>query len=270
VNCVVCNTEMMVVPGEEDRINHPTCPMFTEPFDEDPLARKLRDDLMTIILDAANNDPRTLQKSLGPSDLGTPCDRKIAYLLTETPAVNTRTDPWPATVGQAIHMWLEKTFRDQAGWTTERKLQIGEFISGTSDLYHDEMVIDHKSAGPDVMRKIPKDGPPPEYVVQVQLYGYGYRLAGMPVKKVALAFYPRSGWLSNMYVWVGDYSEEVALAALDRMYRVAASVLDLDIASNPHRFQQIPAVAYQCGFCPFYRPDMGPDQSADNFGCPGS
>lgn len=244
-------------------------PLFDEPFDEDPLARQLRDDLMGIILDAAYNEPRTLQKTIGPSDLGTPCDRKIAYLLATTPPVNNRTDPWPATVGTAIHMWLEKTFRALAGWSTERRLQIGEFVSGTCDLYHDGMVIDHKSAGPDVMRKVHKDGPPPEYVVQVQLYGYGYRLAGMPVSKVALAVYPRSGWLSKMYTWVDDYDEDVALAALNRMYDIAALVLDLDIANNPHRFHQIPAVAYQCGFCPFYRPDMGADQAADNFGCPG-
>lgn len=270
MNCVVCGTEMMLVPGEEDRINHPSCPMFAEPFDEDPRARRLRDDLMTIIEDAARNEPRTRQRSIGASDLGSPCDRKLAYQLMGAEPVNINQDEWPATVGTAIHRWLESAFRGADGWITERKIQIGEFVTGTCDLYQDGMVIDHKTVGTDVMRKIRKEGPPPEYVVQVQLYGYGYRLTGAKVDTVALAFYPRSGWLSNMYTWVNDYDESIALAALNRLYLIAGQALNLDLANNPHRFQQIDAVPHNCGFCPFYRPDMDPQLAAGPDGCPGN
>ena len=268
MNCVVCGTEMTVVPGEEQKINHPSCPLFAEPFDENPEARQLRDELLTIILDTAHNEPRSLQKELGPSDLGTPCDRRLVYKLTDTPIVNYG-DPWAATVGSSVHSWLQKAFEQREGWITEQRLWIGEFIVGTADLYRGGMVIDHKTVGTDVMKQIRKEGPPPEHVTQVQLYGYGYRLSGVPVDRVALAFYPRSGFIHNMYTWVGKYDESIALAALNRIYYLANKIFDLDLENNPARFSEVSAVPHKCGFCPFYRPDMEPGEGATNLGCPG-
>jgi hypothetical protein len=90
------------------------------------------------------------------------------------------------------------------------------------------------------------------------------------VDKVALAFYPRSGWLSNMYTWVGDYDESVALAALNRLYAIAHQLFTRGVTSDPDRIHVIDAVPHDCGFCPFYRPDMDPQSPATGNGCPGS
>jgi hypothetical protein len=129
-------------------------------------------------------------------------------------------------------------------------------------------VIDHKSCGPDVMKKIKKEGPPPGYVVQIQCYGYGYEKLGFPVKKVALAFYPRAGWLRDMYVWTADYDRSVAEAALQRLYGIARTVLEYDVLNKSHQWKYVEATpSNSCGFCPYYQPSM--DGDADATGCPG-
>jgi len=256
---------------------HPLC-LFTE-LSETPEADQLKDDLIKIIRWADKESPRSKQRALGPSEMGTACDRRLGYRMAEIPAVNVNFDPWPALVGTAMHSWLEAAVNnwcqqstEECPWITEKRLIFGEFTTGHSDLFHKGrgIVIDHKSAGPDVMRKIRKDGPPPGYVVQVQLYGLGYENLGYKVNHVALAFYPRAGWLKDMYVWVTKYERDIANAAIARMHQVAVDVTSLSVYDNPHRWEQVPAYpSNDCGFCPWYDPGRLAERGADATGCPG-
>lgn len=275
--CLICQKPMPEVLTEN---THPACILFDDTPGFDPLALRLKQQLIDIIKWADRNSARSRQKSIGPSEMGDPCDRRIGYRLAEIPEVNDRFDPWAAVVGTSIHSWLDAAISAYVvefgsnSWLTETPIQITPLIRGTSDLFNvdESCVIDHKGAGPSIMKKVVKDGPPPGYVVQVQLYGLGYEQLGYPVKKVALAFYPRAGWLRDMYVWTADYDREVALAALDRVSGIAQNVMKLEILkeSNEHRWEQVDAVpSDHCGFCPWYVPDRDLEVGANATGCPG-
>ncbi len=277
MNCIICGNAMDSVLAPATC--HPGCIQFTEPYDLDPRAVALKNELIDIIRWADRNSPRAKQKMIGPSELGSLCDRRIGYRIADVQPCNLRFDPWAAIVGTAVHTWLETSVEDymkihvNGDWVTEQTLQIDDFVVGHSDLYHipTATVVDYKTAGPDAMKKIHKDGPPPEYVVQVMLYGYGYIKLGRPVKTVALAFYPRAGWLKDSYVWVGNYDQSVAQNALDRLYRIAGKLISLDLPVTDHRWDQVPAVPNNyCGFCPWFNPNRTHEQGASGAGCPGS
>ena len=252
--------------------------MFTEPDDADPFAAMLKHEIINIITWQEKRNPRATQTEVGPSEIGDPCARRLGYRIAGIEPRNVDYDPWPSIIGTAMHTWLDDAVRsweeeNQVGaWLTETPVTMGEFVKGRSDLYNytTQCVIDHKSAGPDVMKKIKKEGPPPGYVVQLHCYGYGYEALGMPVKKVALMFYPRAGWLRDMYVWTADYDRSIAETALNRLYRIANTVVTLEVLKESHRWELVEATPTDsCGFCPWYDPGRDPGKGADATGCPG-
>jgi hypothetical protein len=273
--CLVCHEPLAAGLTENF---HPSCILF-DSDDEDPLAKKLKKQIIEVIKWKEYNNPRSQQKRIGPSEIGDPCDRRIGYRIAEVPEVNFGADPWAAIVGTAIHSWLDEAFsdwvlaHDSSAWLTETPVSLDGYLGGRSDLFNviDSCVIDHKGAGPSVMQKVQKTGPGVGYVVQIQLYGYGYEQMGYEVKKVALAFYPRAGQLKDMFVWTADYDRDVALAALDRVSRIAQDVVKLDVLKegNGHRWEQLDAVPDYCGFCPWYQAGRDAEVGANEFGCPG-
>lgn len=275
--CLVCRTRLHDVIKEDV---HPTCtPLFDTDPDHDPLAERLKSQLTEIIRWADGNSARSQQKRIGPSEMGDPCDRRIGYRIAEVPEINDRFDPWAGIVGTSIHSWLDAaitawvTEHGSKTWLTETPVSLDGFIRGRSDLFNvdEACVIDHKGAGPSVMKKVLKDGPGIGYVVQIHLYGYGYENLGHKVRKVALAFYPRAGWLKDMYVWTADYDREIALAALDRVSAIARQVISLDVLNQSHRWEQVDATpSDSCGFCPWYARNREAEVGADGTGCPGS
>jgi hypothetical protein len=241
----------------------------------DPATVALRDELMGMILWADANSERSLQQAIGPSEIGHECDRRIAYRLLETKPCNNNRDPWPAIVGTAVHAWLEKAVNSyQAAhggaaltfpWVTETTVQPDAIIEGHCDLYRPGLVVDWKTAGPDVIKKIRRaSAPPASYRTQVHVYGYGHVRAGRPVDHVALVFLPRSGWLDGMYVWREPYDEAIAIAAIERVYAIGGKLLQGLSGAN------IPATpGDHCGFCPWFRYDSVAGVGADEYGCTG-
>ncbi len=284
MKCLACGLEMTVLLTP-DQVTHPTCLMIEEPVEGvDPFSVLLQKQLTEIILWQAKRNPREWQTNIGPSEIGNPCDRHIGYRLTGLSGHNTEFDPWASVVGTAVHAWLERAVSswvdettvgaDDARFLTETTLSLDEIVDGHADLYDTwhAAVIDWKTAGVDVMRKVIKEGPPDGYRIQTHIYGYLFERAGKPVKKVALVFLPRAGLLKNMYVWSADYSRAVAETALARMYGIARRVLDLDLLmeGNEHRWEQLEATpGNHCGFCPWYDPGRDPERGADATGCPG-
>src|SRR5580700_9435480 len=53
---------------------------------------------------------RSLQTQIGPSELGTPCLRRLGYRILDWPATNTDSDPWPALVGTSVHAQMAAIF----------------------------------------------------------------------------------------------------------------------------------------------------------------
>jgi hypothetical protein len=278
MNCVVCHQDLD--PALAPELSHPACgsASFYDPVGDEINAAdtRLKQQLLEMILHAERQSPRSKQKQIGPSEMGEACDRRIAYRLAGIPEINVAFDPWPATVGTAIHAWLDgaaqlwNTTRENV-YLTEQEIPFEFGGIGHGDLYYDGCVIDWKSASKEVMRNVKKNGPPSKHVTQVHLYGYGYRRLGHKVDRVALAFVPRAGWIKDMFVWSEPYNEQVAQAAITRMYQVAARAVQLQVLQHPHRWEQLDATpSDECGRCPWFNSLRTAEEGASDQGCPGT
>lgn len=272
-DCPICKEPVHPAAGT----THPGCAPWADP-DENSDAALLKHELMQMILWADRNAPRSQQKMIGPSEIGVVCDRRIGYRVAEIPEVNLDNDPWPAIVGTALHSWLDDAVTNwsrshgSTRWQTERSVPVTELIRGRGDLFDTErgIVVDHKGAGNTVMQWVKANGAKSEHKVQVQLYGLGYQNLGHEVKKVAVVYYPRAGWLRDSYAWVADFDPQVAYDALTRLGNISQNVLGLDILNHPHRWEQVePTPSNACGLCPWYDPGRESERGADDKGCPG-
>lgn len=268
--CRKCGKILDKVLLAQGQDHHPTC----QPTDPDEVkANNLLSDLTDVIKWTDANSARSVQTTIGPSELGSLCDRKIAYRLAGTPEANWWSDPLPAIVGTAVHTWLEKAvnqfqqvhFMDR--WITEITVQPDPLVKGHCDLYDKDLgaVIDWKTVSPTKLKTWKSSGPPEHYKDQVNLYGRGLINAGFEVRSVCLVAVPRSGWLRDMQVWMHDYEPQRAQAALDRMYGIAGLMIK---AGDDLSFEEISsAPSGECAFCPWYR---GGDKKADMSGCSGN
>lgn len=276
MTCPICSQKLDPAAGT----THPTCAPWADD-DSDPEAALLKHQLIEIITWADRNAPRSLQQMIGPSEIGVVCDRRIGYRIAEITPCNVEFDPWPAIVGTAIHRWLDdavvtwsKAHADN-NWLAESQLpplQVTELVEGHGDLFHvgRGTVIDHKTAGPDVMRLVRQEGAKPEHKIQVQCYGLGFHNRGYTVNKVAIIYYPRSGWLGNCQVWVDDFRPDVAYAALDRLGSISRELLSRDVLRHPEQWSEVSATpSNECGLCPWYDPNRYANRAADETGCPG-
>lgn len=220
----------------------------------------LRDELLHVIATHIDNHPRSAQTRIGPSEVGGPCPRRIAYKLAGTPEANVRTAPWRPTVGTAVHSWLEQACEAwNAAHSVERfyleqKVTVGTIggveITGSCDCYDriTATVVDWKVVGPTALRNYKAAKHPGEqYRTQAHLYGRGFVREGLPVDHVAVMFLPQSGELTDAYYWTEPYEEQVALAGLSRADGIATLVAALGLNAPA----QLPAVDAHCGFCPW-------------------
>lgn len=235
-------------------------------------------ELATMVIDtiknAATYAPRSQQVSVGPSELGTPCTRRLGYRATDhQPKPNSDTDPWPATVGTAVHTWLADTFttwNTQLGeqrWLVEQRIWLPGGIPGNCDLFDrwHGTVIDWKTTGNDALAKYRKNGPGAQYRTQAHLYGLGMQLAGEQPADVAIVFLPRSGRLDGLHVWAEPYDPQVAVDALKRYQAVRDFHAAFDPEKQGGRWALLPTADAYCTYCPWFLPG-----SADlSQGCPG-
>lgn len=236
-------------------------------------------ELREYVIDFANNTDRNLQVHLGPSEIGTPCDRQVVGKLVGFPNTNHVTDPWPSFMGTAGHAAMELVFErvnarlERIRFHTERKVEPHVDHRGTSDLFDEDefVVLDHKFLGESGMAHLRSPaGPPIKYKVQLLLYALGYRRLGFRVDRVAIIGWPRTGSsVDGMYVW-----DHVLTPADDELLQqlFARMAWRQDVAERIRRgemyLSQVPAVPDEddCYFCPFYRPESAKDGGP---GCPG-
>lgn len=246
---------------------------FAQPVGDD---ERYLIDLKNIILNASNGSARSRQKAIGPSEVGEPCARKLAYKLLDVTPTNTATDPLPSIVGTGAHAWLADAFE---AWNTtngrkrfwvEQRVVAGP-IAGSCDLYDADkrLVIDHKFPGATSMKKYKKDGPSSIYRTQAHLYGLGHSNAGRPVDKVAIVFYPRGGSLGGTHIWSEPYNPSLAQQGIDRLMGIAAAV-DVWMATSGRDVAATldaipPTVDYLCNYCPF----LSYGSANLSTGCPG-
>jgi hypothetical protein len=234
----------------------------------------VRDELLWTISHSILNQPRSLQRRIGPSEIGQPCQRRTGYSLLGAEPVNVTDDvPWKPAIGTYAHAGMEEVFtqfnagQDHARFLTEMRVSVGEIdgvdITGSCDLYDrvTATVVDWKFVGKTQLAKYKRSGPGPQYRSQVHLYGRGFTRRGVPVDTVMIAFLPRDGELRDAYVWHEPYDEQVALDALERANGIALALKAL----GPDALGLLETADQFCSRCPFYRAN-----STDlATGCPG-
>lgn len=240
------------------------------------------DELKGLIGLAINAAPRSQQKRIGPSEIGTPCERKLAYKLLGVPETDLRGPAWRPTVGTAVHAWLDHQFqrlnqlyggdrfyterRVQAGWIVDpTRPEGGYWLEGTCDLFdrHKRSTVDWKIVGPTKIKEVKRGKDPDEqYIVQAHTYGLGYEQAGETVEHVAVMYLPSNGELSDGHMWSAPYDRDIALTAIRRasqMHRRIAEIGDQVLL-------EAEAVDDRCQYCPFFQPGSEDVLSA----CPGA
>ncbi len=222
---------------------------------------------------AAAHAPRSLQRAAGPSELGTPCTRRLAYRLLQWDEPNSDTDPWAATIGTSVHAWMAGVYearnRDlgRQRYLIEHKVHLPGRISGSCDLYDRDTgrPLDWKVTSLDNIRKYRKNGPGQQYRTQIHLYGLGMLLAGEQPRDVVIVFLPRGGRIDGLYAWSEPFDTSIAVAALKRYQATRTALWTLDPEASPERWAMFPTAESHCTYCPFHLP-MSADLSK---GCPG-
>lgn len=205
-----------------------------------------------------SDDNRSAQTTLGPSEIGSPCDRRIAMSLMGVPAVNEGGDGFAAWLGTQGHRGMADIYKWANGrsgrYSIETPLTFPSKLvpRGTGDLLDRRLrvFIDHKFMGTWSLRKLKRSGPSETYRVQVQTYAGGAVYRGEKVSHVAIAAYPRQGRaLNEMFVWSEPYDPSVWEAALARVHEI-----DEYIRANPDTDILALPIAKDCDWCPFYLP----------------
>lgn len=214
-----------------------------------------------------------MQPTIGPSEVGSPCMRKIAMKLSQRPEVNFEKDTYAAWFGTQGHLGLEEMLR----WANET-MHVERFLieaalefgseampHGHSDAFDRRpdavgfdrlqgVVIDWKFPGASALGKMHLDGAPGEYQTQGHLYGYGQRLAGENVERVAVIALPREGGdLSKKFVWVAPYDEDIAIKAIKKAEAIKKRLDEYAAAGQSEPWKMAPKTpTYLCPYCPFY------------------
>lgn len=236
-----------------------------------------------------NRSARNQQTTLGPSEAGTPCDRRLALHMLGMRPVNPGGDNWASFKGTCIHAGLEGMFLwADAGtgrYAVEVPLDLPSAVvpHGTADLLDRalRMLGDQKTMGTWSLDKFTRGGPSPTQFVQVHLYAYAARRRGERIDKVAIVAWPVADTsLDGLRVWVRDYDPTVAPRALERVESIAAAVRAAEDAQlqgasgesgDLRRGAQLLRIASEfdveddCRYCPYH----APDDSQREFGCNG-
>ncbi|MFK4869027.1 hypothetical protein ACI3K4_27815 [Streptomyces sp. CSMPJR101] len=237
----------------------------------------IADQIKKLIKDTANNAPRSRQVSIGPSEVGEECVRKLAYKIMAWPEQPADRDPWASVIGTAVHAWMAELFekRDpqRERYRVESRVTVrdgygtGSRLAGSSDLFDRATGrnYDWKIVGTSTLNKYRRQGHPGQkYRIQAHLYGLGMANSGEQVNEVCVVFLPRSHSLEDTWVWIEKYDPQIALDAMARLDAIRDLVLKTDPEKNPQHWALFPT-ADSCHFCP-YRQAGSSDLSQ---GCPG-
>lgn len=251
----------------------PPMPHVRTQFGGDPTLAA--EEMLHTIAESIKRQPRSLQKRIGPSEIGQACTRRLGYKLLGV-AEKERPPAWKPTIGTAVHSHLESVFDaynvahlddGQERYAIETTLTVGKLgdtpITGTADIY-DRITgtnWDWKVVGPTQLKKYRASGPGEQYRTQAHLYGQGWWNAGHVCTHVGVIFLPRNGELSDAHIWCEKFDPVVARDALDRLNRVHDAIA----ADGAGALEDMPTSDDWCRYCPWFA-SGSTDLAA---GCPG-
>lgn len=232
------------------------------------------------------NQPRSLQRRIGPSELGEPCTRALIRKLggVDEPVRHAGPDGYRAWVGTQMHAGFERIFT-HADWSAvkginddkptqvprylvEQRVSVGHIngveITGSNDLFDilSGTVWDWKTKGKSRLEQAARDirmgrGPGERYRVQQHLYGRGQQRAGYQVNRVGIIYTPRDGNLRDSFYWSEPYDEQVAVDALNRATGLAQLIAALGVDATLDMYPALCAEEF-CDWCKKDRPPPQP------------
>lgn len=230
------------------------------------IAPSFKDELVGMLREYSDNRPRSRQTRIGPSEIGHPCDRRMAMRLAGVEGIKSGGDPLPSTIGSWAHAGMEEMLtgynkRHGERFLIEQKvypLHPAPAYGGTMDCYdlRNDAVIDWKFAGAAKMTAVRRDSHPGEvYRIQSHIYGLGCeRTLGLSPKTVHVAFWPRAGFSTGAVDWSEPYDRDLAIRAIERLDSLLIMADDLKVEQHPDRFAVFPIEPLQCEYCPFFSP----------------
>lgn len=201
------------------------------------------------------HQPRSLQKRIGPSELGADCTHCLAAKLAGWEKSQDRA--WLPAIGTGVHLLLEELFTKLESENTtgaprflmEQRVTVGTIggtpITGSTDLVdlHAGMTVDWKIVGPSSLKKY-KAGPSATYRAQAHLYAKGWRAAGYPIDHVSICFLPRnSPNMRDGFWWHEPYNAEVAetvLARANALHQTISALEQVSIDTRDAWISQLP------------------------------
>lgn len=244
---------------------------------------RIADQIRGIITRENRNHPRSLQKALGPSEIGHPCSRKLVLHIIDAPECNPGFDPLPSEIGIAYHARMERHMLAEnmrlgrERYLTENRVTVWPAgvegcepaLAGSADCYDidEQRVLDWKILGNTSMDELRLRGPKTSYRRQIQLYGKGFELLGYPVKSVALVAIPKSGTTYGIKVYEYPYDPTVSDQVQSRWHQLLVLADVLGVEKNPQMIAAVEATEETCEFCPFF--SRSPDGSGYQCAGPG-
>lgn len=242
----------------------------------DPIELQIATMFREIFYQYTNRSRRSQQTTLGPSQVGTPCDRRLVMHFLGAPKVNPGGDGWAAWVGTQIHKGLEDMLKwadaGKGRFAVEQRLKFpsAEVPYGTADAIDRTlfMVDDHKAQGQWAADKLRTSGPSTLYRTQLHVYGMGARQKGERIERVALISWPRDkSNLDDLYVWSESYNPQIARDALGRAERLNQWQKQKRAEGlTPQQVAEAADIADDCRYCVFHLPDA---KDLSNGGCNG-
>jgi hypothetical protein len=205
------------------------------------VSQSYKEELLGIIEDDWTRDPRTLQRRMGPSGIGHPCNYCLGAMLAEVPKKesNQWADGWPAFLGKAVHWAIEKIFERwnrkhrTYRFLTEQRVTVGMIgtinpwpLTGSTDLYDmvKKAIVDWKVTTDKNLAKVKKGEKSVTYKVQGHCYGLGMENEGLPVEYVGVMYLAKmKNFLREAELTLEPYDRQIALDALKR----ASDIWDL-------------------------------------------
>lgn len=232
----------------------------------DPAAFALGRQLAGFLALGLATDPRSLQASIGSSEVGWLCERRTGYKVNQVPPSNVAADKGRLrrAIGTGVHLVFANVFARLdmgSGQFLVEKPVIYKGIPGTADLVFrlGEVVIDWKTAKKAKIARVRKEGVPRHYQVQAQLYAAALIEMGEVIRHVAVVYVPidcdNDEDLEQIYVWMTPVNQTVADDAVARVERLR-NVSPAEVPARPDRM---------CTYCAHYLPGS----TNLNVGCPG-
>ena len=212
----------------------------------------IANELIKVITGQSKTSARSLQTSIGPSEIGG-CRRKVFMKLNDWRPTNHDTLKLASIMGTAIHTYIQESFKKQDPFGEKYLLEESmeaEGIKGHIDMFDIENgeVIDWKTTKKSNLSYFPSR----QQRWQVQVYGWLLEQNNYDVKNVTLVAIPRDGDERDIVYHTEPYDKEIAKEALKWLEEIKESSV-------------MPAAEKDLAFCKLYCQYYEP---TGVFGCP--